>query len=141
MNTSHITGEQWEAAEDVYDNHSGCILESLKAAVATLPEPPQSPPMLLPITDKMPPVAEGCKRLHAILQKDGSFGPLTSYRSTYDNHFLDIQLPLAPDPLAQKREAFEKIMREKMPKYDLTREGDGYRYGAQTLWEFYHTTN
>lgn len=145
MKYDHITPEQWETAFQTYTRHKGKYLESLKAAFATLPD---APPMLLPITDKMPPVPEGWQRIEGMWIDYATPPYLCTDSNGMDpwrpDYYLDIQLPPAPDPLAKKREAFEKLIRECFPHgRPLDRQGDGYLYASvQIIWQFHlYTTN
>lgn len=83
---------------------SECNREFLKA----IKRKAESPAQLLPITDPMPPVPEGCVRQYWGKASGYNFGDT---RWSQDTHYLDIQLPKTPDPLEKEQQKFEKWMK------------------------------
>lgn len=65
---------------------------------------------LRPIAEMPDTVPEGCVRLFCTIYSDGVIGAFMSTSHDMDTHFIDIQLPTAPDPEADLRREFEEAM-------------------------------
>jgi len=88
--------------------------------------------VLLPITDKMPPVPEGCVRKY--VDEEMLFGTV---QEDYDLWFMDVQRPAAPD----KRAEFEAEWRHKFPNDDWSRNSVGQFRNALIHMAFQHWLN
>lgn len=111
MKTTHLNEAHLEAAYNrAFIKGSGTKSESFRAALGELPDPPPSPPVLKPITEPMPDVAEGCSRIFwGSSNGDGQVYDPSHNRTDEDTHFLDIALPAPVDTVRQEFEAAVKL--------------------------------
>ena len=110
-----ITDEEVNNYINVFTKHAGNANKSHKAALADFlnNRPESTLGKLRPIAEMPETAPEGCVRVTALMDADGSWC-VSDCRVPSDTYAIDIELP-TPDPEAEERQRFEEWYANNVP--------------------------